>query len=846
MLRVALKGLWGHKFRLIATSIAVVIGVASLAGTLVFTSTMNRNFDDLFATAFENTDAFVRGEEPKVGSLQGEEAQRAPLDESLLPIVSAVPGVKEATGYVEQYAQPVGKDGEPLTTGGAPTFGTNWSTESGNPFTIVDGGPPRSDNEVVIDRGTAEKGDLRVGDPITVLVSGPPVQAKVSGIAAFGTADNPGGVFYVFFTEDAAQRVLNREGKYDNITVIADEGISQEEIRDRVAAALPTNLEVLTGKEITEELQSMIKDQLGVISIFFLVFAGIMLFVGTFIIYNTFSILVTQRTKEHALLRAIGASRRQITRAVLIEAFAVGVVAGGIGFVAGVGVAYGLKAMLSAFGADLPADGLVVPPDAIVWSFAVAVIVSMLSAWLPARRAARIPPVAAMRDLAVDRTTKSFKRLIFGVLLLAVGVAAILVGLFTDVEKGYIPVGIGALVTFLGVSALGPTFASPVSRVLGFFPARTRGVAGRLATDNARRNPRRTAATASALMIGVGLVGLMLILTSSLKASVSDVLDRTYKGDFVLTSPATFQVGLPVELASDLAKLPEVGAVAGLSGLAAEVDGSTNALTVTDMSNLQKVLDPEVSSGSLAAFGADGISVYKDTANEKHWSVGQQISIQFNETADKTFTVKAIHDNDMLGPYVIDKAAFASDAIVLTDYWLMLARADGVSAESARSAVNAVADRFPQAKVQDQTEFKEDIANQVNQILGFFLALLALSILIAVIGIANALVLSVYERTRELGLLRAVGMTRRQLRTCVRWEAIIVALFGTILGLLVAVFFGVSLVSALETEGVTELRVPAGSLALVTFLGAVVGVLAAIWPAWRASRLKVLEAITFE
>lgn len=846
MWHVALKSLWARKFRLVTTSIAVLLGVAFMVGTSVLTSTMNKTFDDLFSDAFKNTDVVVRGPKTVEGG-QGVEVDRAKIDESLREKVSTIPGVKYAVGEVDGQLTPLKKDGKPLSTGGAPAFGSVWNDVSANPFVLTEGRAPTADNEVVIDKMTATRTKYTVGESMPVVVDGVTKHVTISGIARFGSADSPAGASFTMFTLHAAQDLFGAPGKLTSVTVVGADGISQNELRDRIKAQMSPQIDVITGKELTKENQNTIKDALKFINYVLLFFVCISLFVGVFIIYNTFSILVAQRIKEMALLRALGASRRQVSRTILIEAFAVGLVAGGLGLLAGIGVAKGLKELFAAFGGELPATGLVVPLQTVITAFAVGVVVSMLSAWLPARRGGRVPPVAAMRDVSVDRSGASKKRLVFGAVLLALGVASVIVGLFADMPKPFILVGLGIPITFLGLAVLGPVIVGPVAVVIGALPSRFRGMPGKLATDNARRNPRRTSATASALMIGVGFVGLIVIMTTSLKASLYDVLDRSFSGDFVVTQQEAYGGSLPPELAQRVRQLPGVDGAAGFPFGIAMINGESEPVQAFDGAAARRVFDPDVKEGSVENLGKDGIAIGKKEAESRKLGLGAQLTVLSVDAPERTYTIKGIYkDATLIGPYVLSYEGFRAQFNKPMDGVVLVKLKDGANADQVREAIEKEGSIYPGLEVQDRGEFKDAFAKQVNQILLFVFALLALAIFIALIGIGNTLVLSIHERTREIGLLRAVGMSRRQLRSMIRWEAVIVAVFGTILGLVVAIFLGSSMVSSLKDEGITTLRIPLGSLATITVLGAVAGVLSALWPAWRASRLNVLAAIATE
>ncbi len=843
MFRTTLKTLAARKLRLFTTSFAVLLGVAFMAGTLVLTDTIGKTFDKLFADANKGTDAYVRAEVAFDSEWFGD--QRPRLDTTLLDAINEVDGVAQAEGAIEAYAQLVDKAGKPIGNPnmGAPVLGAVWlSNDDLNPFDLDSGRAPQADNEVVIDKGSADSGDFAVGDSTTVLTQVGPQQVTIVGIARYGDTDSPGGASFTMFTPTAAQAFLTSPGKIDAIRVVADPGVSEAQLVERISEIAPKGTEVLTGTEITKEDQAAIKEDMSFFNVFLMVFAVIALFVGSFIIYNSFSILVAQRTKEMALMRAIGASRKQVTRSVLLEAGVVGLIASALGLAAGVGVASGLKMLLSGIGIDIPAGGIVLTSKTVIVSTIAGLGVSVVSAVFPARRAAKVPPIAAMRDVAVDKSSRSRRRVVNGTIVTGLGALAMGAGLFGG--AGIAPVGLGAVLIFIGVAVLGPVLARPISRVIGAPLPRLKGVSGTLATQNAMRNPKRTSATAAALMIGVALVGFITILASSTKASVAKNTAKTFNGDLVVSSNVGGTGGLSPALADQLAALPELDAVSGFRMAPAEVDGSGTNLTSGDPLAMEKITDFGVAEGSLSNLHATEIAVSKAKADEKGWKLGQTIPVRFAETGVQQFTMAATYTEDTtVGEYFIGTEAFDANIADRFDRQVMMTIADGVDADQARAAVTGVADAYPQGEVQDRQEYSKAQTQNLDMLLNLIYALLALAVFIALLGIANTLALSIFERTRELGLLRAVGMTRRQLRATVRYESVIIALLGTTLGLSIGTAFGWSIVKALEDQGLDTFNFPVSQLAVVTVIAALAGVAAAALPARRAARLDILGAI---
>jgi len=847
MFSTTLKSLLAHKFRMLATAMAVTLGVAFMAGTLVLTDTMRQTFDNLFADVYKGTDVVVRAH-AAFEAPQGGGAQRGRVDAALIPRIRAVPGVSVAEGGIFGYARLVGKNGKALgnPTNGAPVLGTAWSdTPALNPFNLVQGSPPRTDNEVVIDKKSAGDGHLAVGDTTTVLVLGPPQRVRVVGIAKFGNADSPGGATTVIFTRAAAQRLVAEPGKFDTIDVVAAPGVSQTELARRIASVLPDGTEALTGKAITAESQSAIRKALSFFNTFLLIFAVIALLVGGFMMFNTFAITVAQRTRENGLLRALGASRRQILGSVLIEAFLVGLIASLVGIAAGVGVAIGLKNLLSAVGVEIPAQGVVVRPGTEVIALAMGIVVTMAAAVSPARKAAKVPPIAAMQlGMAGSTGYGSKQRVLVGSVVLAAGVGALLWGLFGDVSQPVRLVGAGALLVFFGVSILGRTVALPLSRLIGAPLPRLRGITGEIARENAMRNPKRTAASASALMIGVGLVGFITIFVSSAKASIDDSISSGFTGDIVLDTGGGVGGGVDPALAERVAKLPEVAAAAGLRQGVAQIGGSGTFLQAGDPATLFSIMRIDPRAGSVDDLDANSLAVYDQTARDKHWTIGSQVPAVFAKTGPRTLRVALIYsDNTQAGNYLLSRSGYEANFAGQFDSRVLIKKAPGVSTAAALAAVRTVSRDYPGVELLDKAQYTHNQTAPFDQLLALIYALLGLAIVIALLGIANTLALSITERTREVGLLRAVGMTRSQLRSAIRWESVIIALQGTVLGLVIGVFFGWSLVAAMHDQGITVFRIPLLSLLVVVLIAALAGMVAAVPPSRRAARLDVLRAV---
>jgi putative ABC transport system permease protein len=854
MLWTTLQGLLAHRFRLFATALAVTLGVAFMAGTFILTDTVNRTFTGLFGDVYAGTDAVVRGTE-QFQDPQGMGAQRARVDESLMETVRAVDGVEAAQGQVIGYARIVTEDGQALgnPATGAPTLGYSWG-EIGelNPFQVATGRAPQGPDEVVIDARSAREAGLAVGDLTTVLVQGPPRQMRIVGTVTFGEADSPGGATVVAFREDVAQQLVAEPGRYDEISVVAAPGVSQEELAQRIAAVLPEGAEAVTGAAVTKENQDLIGEAMSFFSTFMLVFAVVALLVGAFMIFNTFSITVAQRTREIGLLRALGASRRQVLGSVLVEALAVGVLASGLGIAAGLAVATGLQTLLDVLGFGLPEGGLVFAGRTVMVSMAAGIGITLAAALSPARKAAEVAPIAAMQSHVIGSVGYgSPERIAVGVAVLGAGAALLFTGLFAGIGNPFALVGSGALLLFLGVSVLGRTIALPLSRLIGAPLPRLRGITGDLARENAMRNPKRTAASASALMIGVGLVGFITIFVASSKASIDDIIDRSFAGDLVVTSGASANGGVDPGLTARLNDLPEVTAATGIRTGAAQVDGDAVPIIAVDPVTAFSIVDVRPLEGSPSSLDADGIAVHVDTAAAKGLELGDTVPVLFRDSGPQQLEVGMIYgEARAFSPedtnWLLGQAAYDANFASRLDFQVFVKKAADASPGAARAAVEQTAAAYPGVQILDQQEYAEVVTAPFDQVLALVYALLGLAVLIALLGIGNTLALSIVERTRELGLLRAVGMTRGQLRSAIRWESAIIAVQGTLLGLLIGVFLGWALVRALADEGIEVFAVPVTTLAVVVLLSGLAGMAAAVLPGRRAARLDVLRAVATE
>ncbi|HEX6658549.1 MAG TPA: FtsX-like permease family protein [Ilumatobacter sp.] len=835
MFRLTLKELAARKLRLLTTAFAVLLGVAFMAGTIVFTDTIGATFDSVLAEANEGVDAYVRTPS-EIDLGYGEPGPR--LDASLLDTVASADGVDQAALRINGYAQLAGPDGKPVgDVRKNPAFGSNWVDVADlNPYELASGHAPASDDEIVVDKASADKAGYQLGDEATVLTKSEPRQFTIAGIATFAGEDSPAGATAVLFTDATATELLAAPGQADAIAVTGDPDVSQAALAAAVQAAVGEHVEVITGATLIEEDQAAVAKDIKPFTVIMLVFAFVAVFVGAFIINNTFSITVAQRTRDMAMLRAIGASGRQVKRSVLIEALVVGVLASVAGLVAGVGVASGLRMLMAAFGYEMPNGPMVINAQAMVLSFAVGVGITVLSAWLPARRAARIAPIAALREVSVDRSASSTKRAVAGTVITGGGIAALAAGLQGELAL----VGLGALATFVGVAVLSPVLARPFARLFGL-PLRARGLTGELATRNAMRNPKRTARTAASLMIGVALVGFITVFAASAKTSLAGSLETDFTGTHIVETGAwDNSVGLSPELAEQLRATPGIDVVSQARNSPAIVDGSaTDFFPAFDATTVDEVFALGWVEGDLDSLGDDGIAVSGEEADGKGWTLGSEVPVTF-PGGDTTLVVEAIYSGstDWVGSMFVDLAALRATGGDDLDY--------RVYVSGDENTITAVAAAYGSAEVLDKDAFLGVMTGEIDTMLGLFYALLMLAVVIALLGIANTLALSIFERTRELGLLRAVGMARSQVRATVRWESIIIAVFGTALGLAIGTVFGWAIVKAMSDQGIDTLTVPYTSLAVVTAIAGVAGAAAAVLPARRAAKLDVLEAVVSE
>jgi putative ABC transport system permease protein len=831
-----------HKLRLALTALAIVLGVTFISGTFVLTDTLHNTFTTLFGHIYQNVDFEVRGKAAFSSNNGGAGSGRKPIPQSIATSVRHVHGVAYAEGTVNGFAQFVAPDGKAISNGGAPTLGFSYDPNSQlAPLRLSQGTAPTTSHDVVMDAGTAQKYHFKVGNHVRVLLLGPPQTFTVSGIVTFGTANNLAGATIAAFKLPVAQRLFGEVGRYDAIDILTSPGADKSTVQHAIAATLPKGVEVVTGQTVANEQSNDVNQSLSFFSTALLVFAFISLFVGGFTIFNTFSITVGQRTRELALLRIVGASRRQVFRSVLAEAVIVGTVASLVGLGLGVLAAVGLEALLKGFGITLPSGSLVFEGRTIIVALLVGVGVTVVSAVGPARRAVRIPPVAALADYRAEEEESSRRRIVVGSVIALLGIASLAFGL---TEPAIELVGLGAFAIFIGIGMLAPVVARPMASVIGRPLARLFGIAGKLGRENSMRSPRRTAQTASALMVGLALVATIAVFGASLSKSATSSVDNAVSANYIITSSAQGGAGgFSNSVSSAAAKVPGVTAVSTVYQGAFEIRRALSNLTAVSTSHLPSTIILRMDSGHGApSLAAGQLLIDTNTANSKHLSVGSVVPVTFSQTGSSTLRIGGIFKpNALLGSYVVGDRYFLAHFDNPLPVAVLLQTENGSSATA--KAVDRGLSAYPNLKIQSRAAFEKSQQQQIDQLLGLVYALLALAVLIALIGIVNTLMLSVFERTHEIGLLRAVGMKRRQLRAMIRSESVILAIFGAIIGIIVGTALGAAFAAALKQQGITDIVIPVTSLVVFLILSALLGLGAASWPARRAAKLDVLTAI---
>jgi putative ABC transport system permease protein len=853
MIKVALRGLAGRKLRAALTAIAIVLGVAMISGTYVLTDTIKSAFSTVFTQVYKNADAVISsknvfGNDPNSNGLPPS------FSESLLPKVRALPGVLQAEGGISDLASLVGRDGKVISGHGSPNLAFSvhpHGNQRFNPLELVSGTWPVGPHQVAIDEHTASNSHYQVGDTIGVIARGPVTPYKIAGIVKIGGVSSLGGATMAIFDFPVAQKIFHKEGKLDGIDIAAKHGVSPEELVKEIEPILPPTAQVRTGQGEAKQATKDTNSFLSIIQDFLLAFAGVALFVGVFVIANTLSITIAQRTRELATLRTLGATRRQVLGSVMVEAFVIGLLASITGLFLGLALAKGLNSLFVSFGINLPQASTVFATRTIVVSLCVGVFITMLAALRPAIRATRVPPISAVREGAVLPPSR-FARFGPAAALLTIGgaIALIVVGLFVSgltTTQRLLSVGVGAAAIFLGVAMLAKTLVPPLARVLGWPAARLGGASGTLARGNAVRNPQRTASTASALMIGLALVTLVAVLAAGLKTRFESAVNSVFTADYALTATDNFS---PISIASANA-LKNVKGVQVVSGVrAGEGRAFGSRIGVTGVApDISKVITVDWAHGSPsvpAELGSDGAFVDKDYAKKHNLTIGSPIVLETPTGKEVHLTLRGIFSPPKGGsPYgdiTISSARFDELFQNPQNVFTFVKMAGGVTPGNT-ARLTAALSTFPDAKIQTETQFKKNQEQGINTLLNLLYVLLSLSIIVSLFGIVNTLVLTVFERTRELGMLRAVGMTRRQVRWMIRDESVITALIGATLAIPVGIVLALLLGEAIKYPAFT---IPWGSLVVFVIAAVIVGLIAAIFPARRAARLNVLQALQYE
>ncbi len=847
LLQVTAAGLWRRRRRSAGIVLAVFLGVAFLSGALALGDTLSANFQRLFASANAGTDVVVRSA-TEVG--RGIQARRPLIPASLAATVETIPGVADAQPQISGYGQILGSDGKAVGGNGPPRTAGNWIVDPDlNPYHLIEGHPPAGPGEVVINKGAADSGHLRLGQ-YTTIETPDSIRVRIVGIATFGTAAGVGKTTFVAFTlSDAERYIAGRAGQVTQILVRAKPDIDQTSLADRIARQIPTGVQAVTGASVVaQNISDLSGAFLSALRTFLVVFAAIALLVALLSIVNTFSIVVAQRTRESALLRLIGASRRQVLGGVLLEALLVGLTASCLGLVGGLGIAEGLKGVFSGFGFALPAGGLVVTAASMVTSLLVGVIVTILAAILPARRASRVSPLEAFRSAGTDVPSPRNLRQLAGIPLFLIGLAMIIVGLRRTGNGILGVVAIGALICAVGFVTSRSVITGPVLETAARLVARRGHASSQLAAENVRRNPRRALAASTALLIGVAVVTLFTVFAASLKQATTDSYSRSFAGDVAITTGSFGGGGLPPELAAAVSRLPQVARVLPTASAQANIDGHAHDVTVLDPAATTGILDLRPVGGPLNALAPGAIAVSAHQATASHWTLRTIVSVTLPDGTAVTAPIGAIYrERALAGDFIVPLAMWAPHTSQLVDNSILVKLTPSVTPSTGVATITRVAAGYGRPTVQDRSAYLTSAAKTVGFLLNLVYVLLVLAIAIAVLGIANTLSLSVHERIREIGLLRAVGQTRSQLRSMIRCESVLMSSAGTVGGIALGVFLGWTFARAADqAQGLATFTVPIAQLTIILVVGALAGLLAASRPAKRATLIPLLTALAVE
>jgi putative ABC transport system permease protein len=849
---LALKGLWARKVRALTTIFAVVLGVAFVAGSYVLTDTIFAAFDEIFNESLSGTSVVITAENP----VKQENGETPTISASLLPTVQKTRGVKLAAGAIFTPGGFFDEDGEKIGNKFAPKFISSTLPDGLESLNYVEGHQPRGPREASIDKAAAESSGLELGKTIELLGQGAARKFHLVGFTKLGSASF-GGASIAQVTLPVAQRLTHKRGRFDQISVAAADGVSAEALKRRIASEMPNGVRVETAKENADRASEEIRENLGFLQTFLLVFGFIAVFVGSFLIFNTFSITVAQRISEFGMLRTLGASRRQILTSVMVEAGAIGLLGALIGIGGGFVIAAAIEALFKAFGLELPTTSLQLQSRTVIVALLVGVVVTLVSSLVPALRSTRVPPIAALHAFSpVPTRRRRLAYLALSVLLAVAGLAMVLIGLFGSGGAGARAglMGGGAVAIVFAVSIFSPRLVPPLATVAGWPLEHLRHLTGRLARENAQRNPSRTAITAAALMIGLALVAFVTVFAAGLKSTVAQVVDENFAGGLVIQNSDGFSP-IPDGAARAARKVPGVDLVATIRGAQAKtIEGGALGGTVqvnAPTRDVGEALDIEWKQGgpnALRHLRDREAIVSDDFAGSHDLSLGDSFQLLTQTRAQPRFRVVGEFESKLgvLGSVLVTQRVMARHFAQTQDLFDFVKVEEGADEAKVQALLTAGSERlFPVTEVLNQGELREEREKQIDGLVKLVYALLAFAILISLFGIANTLALSIHERTRELGMLRAIGMSRRQVRTMIRYEAVITALIGAILGLILGIVFAALLAQPLKDEGFT-LSYPIGELVALLIFGALVGVVAAILPARRASRLDVLQSLQYE
>ncbi len=850
MPRLAAKNLWARKGRALTTTLAVFIGVALVAGTYVLTDTINAAFDEIFSDSLKGTDVVITAREP----VKQDNGTAPTFSAALLPKVRAVRGVSLAAGAIFTPGGFFKQDGERVGSQFSPKFIASALPPRLESLTYVEGHRPQSPRQATLDKAAADSVGLAIGDRIRIAGERRARTYSLVGLTELGNASF-GGASIAQLTLPESQRITDNVGRYDQISVAAAKGVSASALAQRIDRVAPSDVRVETGQQNANRQSSEIRDNLKFLQIALLVFAGVALFVGAFLIFNTFSITVAQRVREFAMLRTLGASRAQILGSVIAEAALIGLVGSLAGLAGGVGFAKGIQAVFKAVGIDLPTTSPVIETRTVVVSLVIGLTVTLVSSLAPAWRSTRVPPLAALREGELAEARRHGLLFALGAVAVSlVGLAALLTGLFADISDSGQAAGLmgaGAVLILLGVSLFSPRLVRPLASLTGKPLEKLRGLTGRLARENTQRRPGRTAATAAALMIGLALVTFVTIFAAGIKGSIASAVDRNFQGELVIQNTDGFSP-IPTAIVPAARKVPGVGTVSALRSTQAVIEGiGKNKISGLEPATANRVLTLDWKQGSPSTLRdlGDREAILDDAfASDNGLAVGDRVRM-LTKTGDRpSFRVVGTvgDDADLFGAVIVTQASMQREFGTTQDQADLIKLAPGAGADPVQARLKAaLRNTFPTADVLNQAELKSSQEGQVDKLLGLIYALLSLAVIVSLFGIANTLALSIHERTRELGMLRAIGMSRRQVRRMIRYEAVITAMIGAVLGLILGVIFAALISRPLADQGFT-LSYPIGTLISIMVLAALAGVLVAIGPARRASRLDVLEALAYE